>query len=258
MGVNPIATRTTIAKVKRTLMTANISFIHDRQFVNNTTLIEGESQELVDVLQKIVQNAGALLDVQNCSVALLDATQTTLVTLAALQKQGQRLRQTRFRLNEGVAGWVAEHREALIINDVSLDQRFKRLGRIPIGSIICVPLIDKESFIGTITASSSETDAFDERKVRLLSIFAEQAVLAITNARHAEIALRQAQQLEMLMHLSRGITTSLKPETLYRTILADVRRLVACDLALIYLYREGTQELYPVAEAFAVDKDEDG
>jgi len=239
-------------------MTANITFIHDRQAVNITTSIEGESQELVDVLQKIVQNTSALLDVQNCSVALLDDTQTTLVTLAALQKHGQLLRQTRFRLNEGVAGWVAEHREALIINDVSLDPRFKRLGRTPIGSIICVPLIDKNSFIGTITASSSETDAFDGKKVKLLSIFAEQAMLAITNARHAEIALRQAQQLETLMHLSRDITTSLKPQTLYRTILSDVCRLVDSDLALIYLYREGTQELYPVAkvDASSVDQDE--
>ncbi len=239
-------------------MTANITFIHDRQAVNVTTSIEGESQELVDVLQKIVQNTSALLDVQNCSVALLDDTQTTLVTLAALQKQGQLLRQTRFHLNEGVAGWVAEHREALIINDVSLDPRFKRLGRTPIGSIICVPLIDKNNFIGTITASSSEIDAFDGKKVKLLSIFAEQAVLAIINARHAEIALRQAQQLETLMHLSRDITTSLKPQILYRTILSDVCRLVASDLAQIYLYREGTQELYPVAtvDASSVELDE--
>ena len=180
-----------------------------------------------------------------------------LVTLAALQKHGQLLRQTRFRLNEGVAGWVAEHREALIINDVSLDPRFKRLGRIPIGSIICVPLIHKNNFIGTITASSSEIDAFDATKVNLLSIFAEQAVLAITNARHAEIALRQAQQLETLMHLSRDITTSLKPQVLYRTILSNVCRLVASDLALIYLYREGTQELYPVAEVNAASVDQD-
>jgi PAS domain S-box-containing protein len=238
-------------------MTANITFIHDRQAVNAAPSIEGESQELVDVLQKIVQNTSALLDVQNCSVALLDDTRTTLVTLAALQKHGQLLRQTRFRLNEGVAGWVAEHREALIINDVSLDPRFKRLGRMPIGSIICVPLIDKNNFIGTITASSSEVGAFDSKKVKLLSIFAEQAVLAITNARHAEIALRQAQQLETLMHLSRDITTSLKPQVLYRTILSDVCRLVNSDLALIYLYREGTQELYPVAEVSPASGDPD-
>ncbi|MBV9232170.1 MAG: GAF domain-containing protein [Chloroflexi bacterium] len=229
-------------------MTTNISFIHDRQFVNSLTTVEGESQELVDLLQKIVQNAGALLDVRSCSVALLNARRTMLVTLAALQKQGQKLRQTRFQLNEGVAGWVAEHREALIINNVSLDPRFKRLGRYPVGSIICVPLIDKNNFIGTLTASSPEVNVFNEKKVKMLSIFAEQAVLAITNARHAEVAQRQANQLEMLLHLSRSMTTSLEPDTLYRTILDDVQHLVPCDEACIYLYRERPQELYSVAE----------
>jgi PAS domain S-box-containing protein len=229
-------------------MTANISFIHDRQSVSTMTTVEGESQELVDLLQKIVQNTGALLDVRNCSIALLNTKRTMLVTLAALQRQGQKLRQTRFQLNEGVAGWVAEHREALVINNVSLDPRFKRLGRVPVGSIICVPLIDKNSFIGTLTASSPEVNAFHEKKIKMLTIFAEQAVLAITNARHAEMAQRQANQLEMLLHLSRSITTSLDPETLYRTILADVQRLVSCDIACIYLYRERRQELYSVAQ----------
>ena len=236
-------------------MTANISFIHDRQSVNSMTTIEGESQELVDLLQKIVQNAGALLDVRNCSIALLNAKRTMLVTLAALQRQGQKLRQTRFQLNEGVAGWVAENREALIINNVSLDPRFKRLGRVPVGSIICVPLVDKNCFIGTLTASSPEVNAFNEKKVKMLTIFAEQAVLTITNARHAEMAQRQANQLEMLLHLSRSITTSLDPQTLYRTILADVQRLISCDVACIYLYRERRQELYSVAQWSRVHSD---
>ena len=67
--------------VGRILMTANMSFVHDRQFVEHNASIEGESQELVDILQKIVQNAGALLEVRNCSVALLDVSGTALVTL---------------------------------------------------------------------------------------------------------------------------------------------------------------------------------
>ncbi len=236
-------------------MTANISFIHDRQSVDTMTAVEGESQELVDLLHKIVQNAGALLEVRSCSVALLNAKRTALVTLAALQKQGQKLRQTRFQLNEGVAGWVAEHRKALVINNVSLDPRFKRLGRAPIGSIICVPLIDKINFVGTITASSPEANAFDEKKIKMLSIFAEQAVLAITNARHAEMAQRQANQLEMLLHLSRSMTTSLEPDALYRTILTDVQNLISCDEARIYLYRERSQELYSAAEWFSTHPD---
>src|SRR5438445_11640169 len=112
-------------------MTTNLPSIHDHQhqLVPGLPSLENESQELVGVLQKIVQNAGALLEVGSCSVALSDATGTVLVTMAALQKNGHKPRQTRFKLNEGVAGWVAEHRQPLIIHDVRLDPRFKRLGR---------------------------------------------------------------------------------------------------------------------------------
>ncbi len=228
-------------------MTTNISFAYD-SIRSAIPTADGESQELVNVLQKIVRNAGTLLEVRSCSVALLDVTGTTLVTLAALQRHGHKLRRSRFQLNEGVAGWVATHREVLVINDVSLDPRFKRLGRTPIGSIMCVPLIDSNTFIGTLTASSNEIDTFSPQKTHMLSIFAEQAVLAITNARHAEFARQQANQLEMLMSLSRGITTRLQPDELYRTILADVRRLVPCDLAMLYLHQDSAQDLRPVAE----------
>ncbi|MBV9228700.1 MAG: GAF domain-containing protein [Chloroflexi bacterium] len=229
-------------------MTANISFVHDRHLAHSTTSIVGESQALVDILQKIVHNAGALLEVRNCSVALLDSIGSTLVTLAALQTNGHKLRRTRFHLNEGVAGWVAEHRKALVINNVELDPRFKPLGAVPVGSIMCVPLMDDGNFIGTLTASSPEINAFNEARARMLSIFADQAVLAIINARHAESAQRQARQLEMLIHLARGITTRLEPEALYRTILTTVLRLLTCNLAVVYLYQEDTQELCPVAE----------
>src|SRR5438874_13390378 len=229
-------------------MTARISSINNRHFVPSSVPIENESQELAGLLQKIVQNAGALLEVESCSVALFDAIGTALVTLAALQKNGHKPRHTRFKLNEGVAGLVAEHREPLIINDVILDARFKRLGRNPIGSMMCVPLIESGNFIGTLTASSPGINAFSTRQLQMLTIFAEQAVLAITNARHAELAQRQANQLEMLLDLSRNITTRLDADALYRTILTNIRRLVSFESAVIYKYEARSQELYPVAE----------
>lgn len=176
-------------------MTINTSSRQDSPSLNDMPPLAGPSRELVDVLQKIVRNAGALLDVDNCSVALLDAEESVLVTLAALQKEGQQPRHTRFQPDEGVAGWVAQHREPLILNDVNSDARFKRLGRVPVGSMVCVPLFHKEKFIGTLTASSPQKAAFDEHKLRMLTIFSEQAVLAFENARQAEIARNQADQL---------------------------------------------------------------
>ena len=150
-----------------------------------------ESRELTNVLQRIVENAGVLLEVSNCSVALSDAKGMTIVTRAARPGHGHSYRSTRSRLNEDVAGWVAEHREPLVIDNVRLDPRFKRQGRTAIGSMICVPLIDQGTFMGLLTATSSLTDAFSLRQVKVLTMFAEQILLAMTNARYAQ-QLREA------------------------------------------------------------------
>src|SRR5437763_4025004 len=52
----------------------------------------------------------------------------------------------------------------------------------------------------------------------------------------------------MLLDISRGITTRLDADSLYRTILTDIRRLVTCENAIIYKFDSKTQDLYPVAE----------
>lgn len=183
-------------------MTTRIASLDDRQSLNGTSPIELEAQELAEVLQKIVQNAGALLAVNNCSVALLDEPGTSLVTLAALQKEGRKPRYTRFEKGEGVAGWVAEHREALVINDVNRDPRFKRLGRVPVGSMACVPLIDKGNFIGTLTVSSPEINAFEARELHMLTVFADQAVLAITNVELLRRVRADQEQLRAIVRES--------------------------------------------------------
>ncbi len=229
-------------------MTVSHSSLSDHLLLSASPANSGEGQALNGVLQKIVQNAGALLEVQNCSLALADITGSVLVTQAALQRHGQQTRHSRFQLNEGVAGWVAEHRAPLLINDVASDPRFKRLGRLPVGSMICAPLVDEGRVIGTLTASSPEANIFSERQLQMLAICAEQAVLAITNARHAELARHQANQLEMLLDLSQGITTRLDAPSLYRAILTDLRRLVPCTLSVIYQYDAAADELVPVAE----------
>jgi PAS domain S-box-containing protein len=233
-------------------MTARISFASNVRFAHDVTAITLQTQELIDqdllpIFQQIVQNAGYLLDVSHCSLALLD-TSTTLITLAALVPHGMPPRRTRFRFDEGVAGWVAAHRQPLLLNHAERDPRFKRLGRQPVGSMLCVPLQHQEQLLGTLTVSSEQTDFFDMRMQHTLQILADQAVQTIVHARRASLAQQQADQLETLFRLSRGITARFDPETLYYTILTHMQRVAPCQQATIYLTQSGKQELVPVAE----------
>jgi signal transduction histidine kinase len=175
-----------------TSMTTNIS----TSVENSPSPIEGESQLLINTLQKIVQNAGALLEVDNCTIALLDAERNTLITLATTQEPEGNTRRIQLQTSEDVARWVAEHREALISNDVGLDPRFKQLSQTQKGSIASMPLIDKQDLFGTLTIRSAETNAFSPYKLRMLAIFAEQAILAIIQARQAELVRREATRVK--------------------------------------------------------------
>ncbi len=228
-------------------MTTNIPFIHHRQSWHDTLAIDPESPALLTALQQVVRNAAALLGVQRCSVALIDATGMMLVTLAALLQPGEQLRRTRFHLHEGVAGWVAGRCEVALINSVHLDSRFKTLGDRPVGSMLCVPLLYNGACSGTLTVSSQETDAFDVRSIEMLTIMAEQGVVAISNVVRADMARQQAKHLETLMYFAQRIMTRREADDLYHTLLAALQRLIPCQQVEIQLYHEKSLELSTVA-----------
>jgi signal transduction histidine kinase len=188
-------------------MTANISSSKHDSKAGNThiSLPIGEMQELDGILQKTVRNVSALLEIDSCSIALLDSDQHKLVTLATHQDRDHKARHTQFQENHSAASWVAQHREALVINDLSHDSRFAYTNQAVTGSVASVPLIDHDNFIGALTVSSAEIDAFGSQEMHLLTIFAEQAVLTIVNAHQAasarrDIARMKANFLSMITH----------------------------------------------------------
>lgn len=204
-------------------------------------------KDLAETLQRIIEHAAELLEAPNCSLAIMEPASSTLVTVASLYPDARTMRRPRFRLNEGVAGWVAANLTPAIIENVATDPRFKQTGSYPIGSMLCAPLLSGQQLLGTITASSPNLGAFSQESLRLLEVFAEQAVFAITKARQMEEALLQTGQLRALLDVSRAMTSTLDARQIFRAIVAGLRRLVRCDDAMIFAYDEATQELGVVA-----------
>jgi signal transduction histidine kinase len=205
---------------------------------------DADIQALKVTLDRLLHNVGMLLSVPSASVALLDAESGDLVTWAALGVGPEGPVRTRFRPNEGIAGWVAAHLEPLNIPDVSRDPRFRPLrGTTAIRSMLCVPLIDTDQLLGTLTVTSSEPAAFDKRRQELLQVFSDQAVLAISKTRQAETAKAQARELAALLDASRALTSTLEPEHVFEYLVSSIRKVIACDDAVIYRYDEHTETL---------------
>ena len=89
-------------------------------------------------------------------------------------------------LGEGVAGWVAQNGEPLLVNDLDGDERFRDFKEISFKpkSVLCVPLLAKEKVIGVLEICNDATGAeFSAADERLVSSIAVNAVTTIENIR---------------------------------------------------------------------------
>jgi len=133
------------------------------------------------LLDEVVKSLYKALGYPNCAVFLMDEEKGELY-LKAAKGYGEEIQQKRIKIGqEGVTGWVAAHKEPLIIPDVTKDSRYLegvKGGR----AELAVPMIVGEKLVGVLDVESTESKAFDEHDLELLSSVAAQAAVAIRNA----------------------------------------------------------------------------
>ena len=175
-------------------MTANPSSHAQYPFISPFHSGGNEWSALTIIMQKIVQNAVELLNLDDCTVALLDTSGANLLVLASARDfEGES--QMAFPLRQGPLADLAERRETLVLRDVPLNARMQPLAEDATCVLACLPLLDQERLLGVLIASSSAQNAFPPEQLRVLTLLAEQATLATNNMRQAEL-VRDANRMK--------------------------------------------------------------
>lgn len=119
------------------------------------------------------------------SLMLLDDAEKSLTIGVAVGLSEEITRDTRLEIGESVAGWVVKNRQPLFAGNVETDPTFQSIKKrnIRTGTMMCVPLTAKDKILGTLNISRSEPDSFSEKDFELFVNLANQAAIAIDNAR---------------------------------------------------------------------------
>jgi signal transduction histidine kinase len=114
---------------------------------------------------------------------------------------------------------------------------------------MAVPMFRQDEVIGAIGLSHGEIDAFSAAQVELLATFADQAVIAIENARLlTELQARTAElqrsvgQLTALGEVGQAVSSSLDLETVLTTIVSRAVELSGLDGGVVFEYDETAEE----------------
>ncbi len=159
-----------------------LSSLSDISKVVNSTL------DLKEVLNSVMKMTSKILEVEVCSLLLLDEAANELVFEVALGEKGDVVKEFRLKMGEGIAGWVAEKGEVLLVQDVQSDGRFYKKvdekSQFITTSILAVPMRSKGRLIGVAEAINKLGDKeFSERDVEFFNAIVNQAAFAVENAK---------------------------------------------------------------------------
>jgi len=144
--------------------------------------------QLDPLLDTIMELGMKIMDAEGCSVLLVNEKEKKLQFVAASGAKKEEIKKLSLDIGEGVAGWVVQNDQLLLIEDVSKDSRFsKRVDEVlrqETKSLICVPLKVKNRIIGVMEVINKRGNrTFTESDIALFKPLSAQAAVAIERAR---------------------------------------------------------------------------
>ena len=196
-------------------------FESERQYVDTLETLAAIGREMSSILDldqlltRIASLTKRLIDYRTFGILLLnEATQELEMKLAVSYGKGAESK--RMKLGEGLVGWAAQHKEPVLVADVSQDPRYVNLVD-DARSELVIPMLVKDRCVGVFDLESPELDAFTKTHKELLELLASQAAVAIDNARLYEEVRRNEERIEKELRFAQRVQMAFLPTDLPKT-----------------------------------------
>jgi diguanylate cyclase (GGDEF)-like protein len=132
-----------------------------------------------------------LLQPDTWSLLMLDESAQELHFEIAIGAGADKLKDVKLKVGEGIAGWVAQTGESVLVEDVKRDPRFtSRIDEVTqtdTRSVVCVPIKGKEKVLGVIElVNCLGRESFRMEDIPILRSLADYAAIALENARYIQ------------------------------------------------------------------------
>ncbi len=141
--------------------------------------------DLDEVLGRVLNVISSELDARKVSIMMFDPKKRVLTIRKAIGIAAHSLKSVRFKIGEGIAGYVASKRKAVLVQDVEKDPRFFKISSASYrkGVLLCAPIIFRRKLLGVVNAESVRRDDFADEDLSLLTAIANQTAVAIESTK---------------------------------------------------------------------------
>ena len=208
----------------------------------------GSLFDLDELLPAVAGVAVQMTGTDSAQVYLLNEAHDALVLRAVDEGTSADLvGKLRLKMGEGLAGWVAEHKEAVAVEHHAFqDSRFKNVPGLEeekYQSMLSVPLVYRSEVIGVINVRTVKPHTYTQNQERLLQSIAAQVAGAVEHSRQYRKLEKRASQLSTLSEVSKTITSDLYLEEILQLIVAATAETMSFKICTLMLLDEDKQEL---------------
>jgi GAF domain-containing protein len=197
--------------------------------------------ELDVVLERIARYAKDLLNAETSAVYMYEENDRKLHGIAVIGLDAEELKNDPLNLGTGIAGNIALRKSGEIVNYVASDPRaitVKGTESNPAEHIMGVPVLTKDQLMGLLVVwRTGAEQEFQPSELDFLSSLAQQAAVAIQNARSFASEQNQRLREASMLDLMRLAASSLDLDEVNLTILGHLIKLIPCDSGTIQLLR---------------------
>jgi len=156
-------------------------------------------------------------------------------------------------IGEGMTGWVAKTREAVMVDDVSKDPHAMAISGIPLGekAAIVVPLTVEDELLGVIRAVKMGVGSYSRDHFRLARSLADQAALAIAAARAHTDQGERLEELTVLGDISQRLSEVATLAQVLNSAIDGAMRITGAEGGLVW--RRGDDRLFRLEASINLD-----
>ena len=176
---------------------------------------------LSEKLRRIIEVVARGMEKDGASVFLIDRSGKNVTLSAAIGLNQESVGKLSFPLGMGIAGWVAEQKVPLALEDPYADPRFQYIPESGIGhfkSLVAAPIMDQDACLGVIFVLSSSVWQATSSEITLLTTTANQISGVIKSALLFQNIQDRLAELDNIYKIGMDLTSTLDIEQLLSLI----------------------------------------
>lgn len=206
--------------------------------------------DLCTVLQRILSLSMETIGATSGSIIIINDQGQPIESAIIVEDRfiHHNIQQLEDTLKKGLAGWVINHEKPVHLPDTSVDERWLRRPddqeeATGAKSAVSVPIQTRDKIVGVATFVHSQPHYLTTEHLSLVQAIADQAGVAVQNARLYEESQKQARVMTALAKSAKAISKTINLDEVLNSILYQIKQALQVELVTLALIDGQTEDL---------------